>query len=83
MPPLVLLIVAFVIAVTLLPRLWVLRHKHETRELPFIADITHGICPRCGDTHPEAQVIRDKPASFWQHFSCRCGFAVKAHIKSD
>jgi hypothetical protein len=83
MPPLVLLIAITVVAVTLLSRFWLLQHKHETRELPFIADITHGVCPRCGDTHPEAKAIKERPASFWQHFGCKCGFSVKAHLRSD
>jgi len=83
MPPLVFVIAATLFLTVLLSRLWMLQHKRETRELPFIADITHGICPKCGDSHPEARKIFERPATFWQSFSCRCGFAVKAHLKSD
>lgn len=58
-----------------------LQHKRETRDLPFITDITHGICPRCGDPHPNAREFKAKHATFWQSFSCRCGFAVKTHFR--
>ncbi len=83
MPPLTILVVTIVIVSSLMSRLWLLRHKQETCELPFIADITHGICPRCGDQHPDAASIKKEPASFWRHFHCRCGFTVKAHLRAD
>lgn len=81
MPPLVLLVVSSFVVVCALSRLWMLQHKHETRDLPFITDITHGICPRCGDTHPEARKFAAKHATFWQSFNCKCGFAVKTHLR--
>lgn len=81
MPPLVLLIVSTLVVLGVMSRLWMLQHKRETRDLPFITDITHGVCPKCGDTHPDALAITAAPASFWRVFSCRCGFAVKAHFR--
>lgn len=83
MPPLLILAFATVIVTFLVSRLWMLRHKQETRELPFIADITHGICPKCGDEHPSSAVIKAEPASFWRQFNCHCGFAVRTHLKVD
>jgi hypothetical protein len=82
MPPLAsLIVVSLVPAILIIFRLSLMRHRHETRELPFIADITHGICPRCGESHPRADGFKVEPASFWRNFSCRCGFAVKAHFR--
>jgi len=83
MPPLVLLVVSTLVVLAILSRLWMLQHKRVTRDLPFITDITHGICPRCGDSHPQAKAITASPASFWLVFNCRCGFAVKAHLRDE
>ena len=83
MPPLLLAAFACLFLVFVFARLTLIRHKHDTKELPFIADITHGICPKCGDQHKDAAVIKAEPASFWRSFHCRCGFDVKAHLKSD
>jgi hypothetical protein len=67
----------------LLSRLWMLCHKPKLRELPFITDITQGICPRCGNKHLSFAAIKAEPTSFWGQFNCGCGFAVKAHLKVD
>ena len=83
MPPLLLAAFACLFLVFVFARLTLIRHKHDTKELPFIADITHGICPKCGDQHKDAAVIKAEPASFWRSVHCRCGFDVKAHLKSD
>ena len=83
MPPLVLLFASTLIVIGVLSRLWMLQHKRETRDFPFITDITHGVCPRCGDLHPNAPAFVAKPSSFWKSFSCRCGFAVKAHFRDQ
>jgi len=54
-------------------------HKREAQDSPFIADIAHGICPRCGALRPAVKL--PDPPSFWKSFSCTCGFTVKAHLR--
>jgi len=83
MPPLLLLALASVLIVSFASRVWSLSHKRDIGELPFIANITHGICPKCGECNPASAMIAKEPACFWRQFSCRCGFAVKAHLKTD
>ena len=83
MPPLAsaLIVIVALFLIVMLSRLSLLRHRHDVKELPFIADITHGICPRCGESHPVASAFKAEPSRFWRSFSCRCGFAVKAHFR--
>jgi len=56
----------------------------DIRHLPFIAEITQGICPKCGDAHPDkASFVEEEPKQFWQRFRCRCGYQVAAHLNDD
>lgn len=52
----------------------------KVAQLPFIIDITHGICPKCGSSHPDKRFLDRKPRQFWQKFQCKCGYAIDAHI---
>jgi hypothetical protein len=53
----------------------------SVKQLPFIADITHGICPRCGDSHPRKEVLAEDHELFWSAFKCYgCGFTVRLHM---
>jgi len=49
----------------------------DIQRLPFIADITHGVCPKCGTSQPNFTV---DPHQFWQHFRCPCGWHLDGHF---
>jgi predicted RNA-binding Zn-ribbon protein involved in translation (DUF1610 family) len=77
MPPLVLFGVFAVLL--LLARVCVSAPcKYNVKRLPFIADITHGICPRCGD---EEATFKSRPKQYWHQFNCKCGYSLAAHIE--
>jgi hypothetical protein len=59
------------------------RHPQVTEELPFIIDITHGICPKCGDDRDlVVETLEVQSNGFWHQFSCKCcGFKAKAHLR--
>ena len=80
MPPLS-LILGVLFALFLFARVRASVPCKSIRQLPFIADITHGICPKCGDSHPEKASFVQRPQQFWQRFDCRCGYFLQAHIE--
>ena len=81
MPPHALAIALTILTASLLFRLSLVRHGRLIKQLPFITDITQGVCPRCGEHGPEAETITAEPASFWRGFACACGFTVRTHLR--
>ena len=74
--------IAAALALLTVARLLLLKHKQEVGDLPFIADITHGICPRCGEGR--CRLCASAVSIFWREFSCtRCGFAARTHLSDD
>ena len=81
MPPLATLLLG-VVALIFCARTFAEFGPTEFKQLPFIADITHGICPRCGVSHPRKEVLQEDHELFWQGFRCGgCGYSIDVHLR--
>lgn len=82
MPPLATLIISLTV-LFLCARVVAAAHFNslELKQLPFIVDITHGICPQCGDTHTRKNILKEDHDLFWHAFKCRCGYSISIHVR--